>query len=113
MYPSRVPDLLFESPLIIFGRYCGKFPSSPKIEGILSDTSNFSIDLKLQEAMDIPISEVHCQICVRIIEVMYLNHEPSLQKFHDLLYVHCKGYPALSGTKFTIKGSPVYSLLLK
>ncbi|KAK1396958.1 Inter-alpha-trypsin inhibitor heavy chain [Heracleum sosnowskyi] len=58
VYPSRVPDLLFESPVIIFGRYCGKFPSSPKIEGILPDTSNFTIDLKLQEAKDIPISEV-------------------------------------------------------
>ncbi|XP_063946819.1 uncharacterized protein LOC135151692 [Daucus carota subsp. sativus] len=58
IYPSRVPDLLSESPLIIYGRYCGKFPNTTKIEGILSDMSKFTIDVKLQEAKEMPVDEI-------------------------------------------------------
>lgn len=58
VYPSRIPDLLSESPLIISGRYQGDFPSTLKTKGILADMSNFSIDLKVQEAKDIPLDKV-------------------------------------------------------
>ncbi|GMP36973.1 hypothetical protein CsSME_00008893 [Camellia sinensis var. sinensis] len=58
VYPSRIPDLLSESPLIVSGRYKGDFPETLKARGILADTSNFVVDLKVQKAKDIPIDKV-------------------------------------------------------
>ncbi|KAA8534761.1 hypothetical protein F0562_029797 [Nyssa sinensis] len=58
VYPSRLPDLLSESPLIVSGRYQGVFPDILKARGILADMSNFSVDLKVQEAKDIPLDKV-------------------------------------------------------
>lgn len=58
MYPSRIPDLSSESPLIVSGRYQGKFPDTLKAKGFLRDLSNFVIELKLQLAKDIPLDRV-------------------------------------------------------
>ncbi|KAI7991531.1 hypothetical protein LOK49_LG12G02177 [Camellia lanceoleosa] len=58
VYPSRIPDLLSESPLIVSGRYKGDFPETLKARGILADMSNFVVDLKVQKAKDIPIDKV-------------------------------------------------------
>ncbi|CAI9761112.1 unnamed protein product [Fraxinus pennsylvanica] len=58
VFPSRIPDLSFESPLIISGRYRGSFPESLKVKGILADTSNFYLDLRVQEANGIPIDRI-------------------------------------------------------
>uniref|UniRef100_A0A5B7AK45 Putative inter alpha-trypsin inhibitor, heavy chain 4 n=1 Tax=Davidia involucrata TaxID=16924 RepID=A0A5B7AK45_DAVIN len=58
VYPSHLPDLLSESPLIVSGRYQGVFPDILKARGILADMSNFVIDLKVQEAKDIPLDKV-------------------------------------------------------
>ncbi|KAL8149168.1 hypothetical protein AgCh_006251 [Apium graveolens] len=48
LYPSYILGLLLESPLIIFGRYRGDFPSTIQLKGVLADMSNFSIELKVQ-----------------------------------------------------------------
>ncbi|XAR67208.1 hypothetical protein NMG60_11013685 [Bertholletia excelsa] len=58
VYPSHVPDLLSESPLIVSGRYEGAFPDTLKAKGILADMSNFVVDLKVQKAKDIPLEKV-------------------------------------------------------
>lgn len=58
MYPSRIPDLSSESPLIVSGRYQGKFPDTLKAKGFLGDLSNFVVELKLQLAKDIPLDRV-------------------------------------------------------
>ncbi|KAF7142694.1 hypothetical protein RHSIM_Rhsim05G0005400 [Rhododendron simsii] len=58
VYPSRIPDLLSESPLIVSGRYQGAFPETLKATGILADLSNFVVDLKVQKAKDIPLDKV-------------------------------------------------------
>ncbi|CAA2992772.1 inter alpha-trypsin inhibitor, heavy chain 4-like isoform X1 [Olea europaea subsp. europaea] len=58
VFPSRIPDLSFESPLIISGRYRGSFPETLKVKGILGDISNFSLDLRVQVAKDIPIDKI-------------------------------------------------------
>ncbi|KAL6974621.1 hypothetical protein U1Q18_028805 [Sarracenia purpurea var. burkii] len=58
VYPSRIPDLLSGSPLIISGRYHGTFPDNVKATGILADTSNFVVDLKVQKTNDIPLDKV-------------------------------------------------------
>lgn len=58
VYPSVVPDLCSEGPLIIFGQYKGGFPDTLKAKGILADMSNFTIDLKVQRPKDIPLDKV-------------------------------------------------------
>ncbi|PIA27616.1 hypothetical protein AQUCO_07600054v1 [Aquilegia coerulea] len=57
-YPSHIPDLSSGCPLIVSGRYQGKFPDALKARGTKADLSNFVIDLKLQRAKDIPLEKV-------------------------------------------------------
>lgn len=58
LFPSHIPDLSFESPLIISGRYKGDFPDNVKVSGILSDLTNFESDLKVQNAKDVALDRV-------------------------------------------------------
>ena len=58
LFPSHIPDLSSESPLIVSGRYDGNFPDCVKISGTLADMSNFTIDLKVQRAKDVPLDRV-------------------------------------------------------
>ncbi|XVF35154.1 hypothetical protein REPUB_Repub18cG0120500 [Reevesia pubescens] len=58
VYSSCIPDLSFESPLTIFGRYKGSFPDTLKAKGILGDLSSFNMDLKIERAKDIPLDRV-------------------------------------------------------
>lgn len=58
MYPSHITDLLSENPLIVTGRYRGKFPDTLKVKGVLANLSNFLIDLKIDMAKDIPLDRV-------------------------------------------------------
>ncbi|KAL3535507.1 hypothetical protein ACH5RR_003968 [Cinchona calisaya] len=61
VYPSRVPDLSSESPLIVSGRYRGTFPDTLSVSGIFADTSKFSAELKVHEAKDIPLHKVRAK----------------------------------------------------
>ena len=47
-----------DGPLILSGRYKGSFPKDLEIKGVLADFSNFVVDMKIQEAKDIPIQRV-------------------------------------------------------
>ncbi|KAJ9183726.1 hypothetical protein P3X46_007538 [Hevea brasiliensis] len=58
VYPSRIPDLSFESLLIISGRYGGNFPETVKAKAVLGDLSNFVVDLKIQKAKDMPFDKI-------------------------------------------------------
>ncbi|KAI3711511.1 hypothetical protein L1987_70049 [Smallanthus sonchifolius] len=58
VYPSVILDLCSEGPLIVFGHYRGGFPDTLKVTGILADMSNFTIDLKVQRAKEIPLDKV-------------------------------------------------------
>ena len=60
MYPSRIPDLMCEIPLIVSGRYRGALPDTLTATGILADTSNFVVELKVHKANDIPLDKVRC-----------------------------------------------------
>lgn len=53
-----MPDLSSENPLIVSGRYKGTFPDALAVSGIFADMSNFSADLKVHEAKDIPLHKV-------------------------------------------------------
>lgn len=61
VYPSRIPDLSSVSPLIVSGRYRGTFPDALAVSGIFADISNFSADLKVHHANDIPLHKVHAK----------------------------------------------------
>ncbi|XP_071911244.1 uncharacterized protein [Coffea arabica] len=61
VYPSRIPDLSSVSPLIVSGRYQGTFPDALAVSGIFADISNFSADLKLHHAKDIPLHKVQAK----------------------------------------------------
>ncbi|XP_052182839.1 uncharacterized protein LOC127795290 [Diospyros lotus] len=58
LYPNHIPDLSSASPLIVSGRYCGKFPDHLKASGLLPDMSDFSLDLKVQQPKGIPLDRV-------------------------------------------------------
>ncbi|KAK8941398.1 hypothetical protein KSP39_PZI010121 [Platanthera zijinensis] len=58
VYPSKFPDLLVECPLIIYGRYEGKFPTIVKVEGGSADIKEVVVNLKVQSSVDIPIEKV-------------------------------------------------------
>ncbi|KAK1416926.1 hypothetical protein QVD17_26045 [Tagetes erecta] len=53
LYPFRIPDLLSGSPLIIAGRYQGKFPEFTKARGLLADLSTYMIGIKVRQIMDV------------------------------------------------------------
>lgn len=46
--------------MVVSGRYEGKFPDSAKAKGSLADMSDFFVDLKVQNAKDIPLDKVRC-----------------------------------------------------
>ncbi|KAF8114348.1 hypothetical protein N665_0039s0110 [Sinapis alba] len=58
VYPSNIPDLTSSSPLMVYGRYRGKFPENVKANGLLGDLSSLSVDLTLQSAKDMPLDKV-------------------------------------------------------
>ncbi|XP_027124870.1 uncharacterized protein [Coffea arabica] len=58
LYPFQLPDLLSESPLLVSGRYTGKFPDSVKFRGTLADLENYVIDAKVQKAKDFPMERM-------------------------------------------------------
>lgn len=53
-----MPDLSSESPLTVSGRFRGSFPNTLKAKGLSPDMSSIVIDLKLQDAKDIPLDRV-------------------------------------------------------
>ncbi|XP_044497452.1 inter alpha-trypsin inhibitor, heavy chain 4-like isoform X2 [Mangifera indica] len=58
LLPFHVPDLSSGNLLILSGRYTGKFPDSVKVSGKTADMSNFSLDLKVQNAKDIQLDRL-------------------------------------------------------
>jgi len=66
VYPSQIPDLSSNGPLILPGRYKGNFPEVVKVKGVLPDFSNFAINLKIQNAKDMPLERVEFSILYRI-----------------------------------------------
>ncbi|KAL5538012.1 hypothetical protein UlMin_045308 [Ulmus minor] len=58
LFPSSIPDLSSGNPLIVSGRFDGKFPDIVKVSGTLADMSNFTVDLKVQKAKEVPLYRV-------------------------------------------------------
>nr|XP_043618097.1 uncharacterized protein LOC122589841 isoform X2 [Erigeron canadensis] len=60
LYPFRIPDLS-GSPLIVSGRYHGKFQDIVKARGLLADRSTCVIDVKVRDAKGIPLDRLCAQ----------------------------------------------------
>ncbi|KAK3022151.1 hypothetical protein RJ639_045290 [Escallonia herrerae] len=58
LYPSHLPDLSSESPLILSGRFHGTFPDSFIASGTLADLENFVVDIKVQKLKDMPLDRI-------------------------------------------------------
>ncbi|MED6193784.1 hypothetical protein PIB30_022702 [Stylosanthes scabra] len=58
LFPSYIPDLSLESPLMISGTCNGTFPESVKVTGILADMTKFEVDLPVQRKKDIQLTNV-------------------------------------------------------
>ncbi|XP_052620011.1 uncharacterized protein LOC111910089 [Lactuca sativa] len=58
LYPSRIPDLLPRSPLIISGRYQGKFPELVKVRGLMTDLSSYVMDIKVRKTSNINLDRM-------------------------------------------------------
>ncbi|XP_076885768.1 uncharacterized protein LOC143535383 [Bidens hawaiensis] len=67
LYPSGIPDLLSESPLIVTGRYQGKFPEFVKASGLRADLNTCVIDVKVRNITDIHLEKVCARIEVDIL----------------------------------------------
>ncbi|XP_027901760.1 uncharacterized protein LOC114162163 isoform X2 [Vigna unguiculata] len=77
--PFHIPDLSSDGPLILSGRFNGSFPKDLEIKGLLADFSNFVIDMKIEEANDIPVQ----RICARD-QIEYLTAQAWLSKDENL-----------------------------
>ncbi|MED6192530.1 hypothetical protein PIB30_011060 [Stylosanthes scabra] len=58
LFPSYIPDLSLECPLMISGRCNGTFPESVKVSGTLADMTKFEVDLPVQREKDIQLTNV-------------------------------------------------------
>ncbi|KAD4585036.1 hypothetical protein E3N88_22637 [Mikania micrantha] len=58
IFPFHLPDLLSRSPLIVSGRFIGKFPDIVEARGFLADLSTHVIDVKVMNADNMPLDMV-------------------------------------------------------
>ncbi|KAG7988569.1 hypothetical protein I3843_03G193500 [Carya illinoinensis] len=81
VYPSHITDLSSENPLIVSGRYRGKFPDTLKVKGVLADLSNFLIDLKIEMAKDIPLDRVFAKEQIELLTAQaWLSENKQLEE---------------------------------
>lgn len=81
IYPSQIPDLSSGSPLIVSGRFSGKFPELARVSGVLVDRSICTIDLKVQHVKDVPIDRVIFDLESKLLDKW------SSYKFSSLLWI--------------------------
>ncbi|XP_041005433.1 uncharacterized protein LOC121250378 isoform X1 [Juglans microcarpa x Juglans regia] len=81
VYPSHITDLSSENPLIVSGRYRGKFPDTLKVKGVLADFSNFLVDLKIEIAKDIPLDRVFAKEHIELLTAQaWLSENKQLEE---------------------------------
>ncbi|CAA0821529.1 inter-alpha-trypsin inhibitor heavy chain-related [Striga hermonthica] len=90
VFPTQIPDLSTESPLIVSGRYRGTFPETLKVNGVLADMSNFSVDLKVEVAKEMPISKVVAKQQIELLtaEAWYSESEELIEKIAKISVQH-------------------------
>ncbi|XP_057747759.1 uncharacterized protein LOC130966953 [Arachis stenosperma] len=81
VHPSHIPDLSSGGPLTISGRYKGSFPETVKVKGILADLSNFTVDMKIETAKDIPLQRVSARDQIELLTAQaWLSENKQLEQ---------------------------------
>ncbi|XP_020587366.1 uncharacterized protein LOC110029423 [Phalaenopsis equestris] len=92
--PSNIPDLLVECPLIISGKYQGKFPDTVNVEGRLADASDIVISLKVQHMGNIPLERVFSKQQIDLLTAQaWFAESKQLEEKVAKLSLHC-GIPS-------------------
>jgi len=58
VYPFPIPDLFCGNPLVVSGRFHGKFPRSIKVVGMLPDQTVWDVEVLSSESPGVPLSKV-------------------------------------------------------
>ncbi|KAF5743034.1 hypothetical protein HS088_TW09G01096 [Tripterygium wilfordii] len=81
VYPPHIQDLSYQSPLILSGRYRGKFPDFIKVNGVLADLSAFALDLKTEKAKEIPLDRLLARQHIDLLTAMaWLSEDKKLEE---------------------------------
>ncbi|EPS65940.1 hypothetical protein M569_08838, partial [Genlisea aurea] len=68
VFPSQIPDISSESPLIVSGWYSGKFSETLRLKGIHADGSDFCVDLKaVDHGSDIVIPQITAKLRIELL----------------------------------------------
>ncbi|KAL9149811.1 hypothetical protein ABFS82_12G129700 [Erythranthe guttata] len=86
VYPRRISDLSSESPLTVWSRYRGEFPTTLKVKGTLPDMSSFSLNLKAQNAKEIPLHKMLAkqEIDILTTEAWYSDNKQLKEKIENM-----------------------------
>ncbi|KAL1207834.1 hypothetical protein V5N11_014004 [Cardamine amara subsp. amara] len=89
VYPSNIPDLTSASPLMVYGRYRGKFPETVTAKGLLGDLSSFSADLTVQSAKDMPLDKIFAKNVIDLLTAeAWFSEDKQLQEKIAKLSIH-------------------------
>lgn len=61
LFPSQIPDLVSDSQLVISGRCRGSFPNFLKAKGMLGNSKDLIVNLKVINTTEIPLIRVRYQ----------------------------------------------------
>ncbi|KAL7091906.1 hypothetical protein ACP275_12G132100 [Erythranthe tilingii] len=86
VYPRRISDLSSETPLTVSGRYCGEFPTTLRVKGTLPDMNSFSLDLKAENAKEIPLHKMLAkqEIDILTTEAWYSDNKQLKEKIENM-----------------------------
>ncbi|XP_057767359.1 LOW QUALITY PROTEIN: uncharacterized protein LOC130987726 [Salvia miltiorrhiza] len=81
VFPCQIPDLSSESPLVVSGRYRGTFPETLKVNGCLGDMTSFTLDLKVEEAKEIPTAKMAAKHQIELLTAQaWFSNSQELEK---------------------------------
>lgn len=58
MYPYPIPDLFCGNPLVVSGKFQGKFPDSITVVGLMPDQSTWQLEVPSRKTSKVPLSKV-------------------------------------------------------
>lgn len=80
---------------MLYGRYKGSFPETLKAKGILADSSSFEIDMKIEEAKDIPLHKVKYYINYLAITTQACLSFKNCNQKRPIFYIYVEKVPNL------------------
>ncbi|KAG6520412.1 hypothetical protein ZIOFF_017462 [Zingiber officinale] len=89
VYSINIPDLSAQCPLIISGRFYGRFPETLQAKGILADMTDIVIDLKVYNTKDFPLEKalVKQHIDLLTAQAWFTESKQLEEKIYNCIYV--------------------------